>query len=65
MLQVKDLLLPFGALKAFNLVMDKATGNSKVSQHSTAPLVPASKGLISDIKRAQHLHAQLAVLAHL
>eukprot|EP00891_Asterochloris_glomerata_P006026 jgi/Astpho2/6026/e_gw1.00084.73.1_t len=27
--QVKDLLLPFGALKAFNLVMDKATGNSK------------------------------------
>lgn len=29
-LQVKDLLLPFGVLKAFNLVMDKNTGNSKV-----------------------------------
>jgi hypothetical protein len=28
--QVKELLLPFGALKAFNLVMDKNTGNSKV-----------------------------------
>jgi hypothetical protein len=27
--QVKELLLPFGALKAFNLVMDKNTGNSK------------------------------------
>lgn len=27
--QVKDLLLPFGVLKAFNLVMDKNTGNSK------------------------------------
>jgi hypothetical protein len=27
---VKDLLLPFGVLKAFNLVMDKNTGNSKV-----------------------------------
>lgn len=30
MLQVKELLLPFGSLKAFNLVMDKNTGNSKV-----------------------------------
>ena len=28
--QVKELLLPFGHLKAFNLVMDKNTGNSKV-----------------------------------
>jgi len=27
--QVKELLLPFGMLKAFNLVMDKTTGNSK------------------------------------
>ncbi|KAK9901213.1 hypothetical protein WJX75_000532 [Coccomyxa subellipsoidea] len=27
--QVKELLLPFGSLKAFNLVMDKNTGNSK------------------------------------
>jgi hypothetical protein len=27
---VKELLLPFGSLKAFNLVMDKNTGNSKV-----------------------------------
>lgn len=27
--QVKELLLPFGPLKAFNLVMDKNTGNSK------------------------------------
>ncbi|KAK9830796.1 hypothetical protein WJX74_007599 [Apatococcus lobatus] len=27
--QVKDMLCPFGALKAFNLVMDKSTGNSK------------------------------------
>lgn len=32
MLQVKDLLLPFGVLKAFNLVMDKNTGNSKVQR---------------------------------
>ena len=29
-MQVKELLLPFGHLKAFNLVMDKNTGNSKV-----------------------------------
>lgn len=28
--KVKELLEPFGALKAFNLVMDKSTGNSKV-----------------------------------
>jgi len=28
--QVKELLLPYGHLKAFNLVMDKSTGNSKV-----------------------------------
>lgn len=29
--QVKEMLLPFGSLKAFNLVMDRNTGNSKVS----------------------------------
>lgn len=29
-LQVKDLLMPYGALKSFNLVMDKSTGKSKV-----------------------------------
>lgn len=29
-LQVKEMLLPFGQLKAFNLVMDRGTGNSKV-----------------------------------
>ena len=28
--QVKELLHPFGELRAFNLVMDKTTGNSKV-----------------------------------
>lgn len=28
--QVKELLLPYGALKSFNLVMDKTTGKSKV-----------------------------------
>ncbi len=28
--QVKELLHPYGMLKAFNLVMDKHTGNSKV-----------------------------------
>lgn len=27
--QVKEMLMPFGPLKAFNLVMDRATGNSK------------------------------------
>lgn len=27
--QAKEMLLPFGTLKAFNLVMDKVTGNSK------------------------------------
>lgn len=27
--QVKEMLVPFGPLKAFNLVMDRATGNSK------------------------------------
>ncbi len=27
---MKEQLLPFGILKAFNLVMDKITGNSKV-----------------------------------
>jgi hypothetical protein len=31
LLQVKDLLTPYGALKSFNLVMDKNTGKSKVS----------------------------------
>jgi hypothetical protein len=29
-LQVKEMLMPFGQLKAFNLVMDRGTGNSKV-----------------------------------
>ena len=29
--QVKEMLVPFGPLKAFNLVMDRATGNSKVT----------------------------------
>ena len=29
-MQVKEKLTPFGMLKAFNLVMDKTTGNSKV-----------------------------------
>jgi hypothetical protein len=28
--QVKELLAPYGALKSFNLVMDKNTGKSKV-----------------------------------
>lgn len=28
--QVTEMLVPFGTLKAFNLVMDRATGNSKV-----------------------------------
>lgn len=28
--QVKELILPYGELRAFNLVMDKNTGNSKV-----------------------------------
>ena len=27
--QVTEMLLPFGTLKAFNLVMDRATGNSR------------------------------------
>jgi hypothetical protein len=30
-LQVKEMLMPFGQLKAFNLVMDRGTGNSKVT----------------------------------
>ncbi len=29
-IQVKELLLPYGTLRAFNLVMDRQTGNSKV-----------------------------------
>ena len=37
-LQVKELLLPFGSLKAFNLVMDKNTGNSKVCMQSLSGL---------------------------
>ena len=37
-MQVKELLLPFGSLKAFNLVMDKNTGNSKVRTCSIAGL---------------------------
>ena len=36
-MQVKELLLPFGSLKAFNLVMDKNTGNSKVSPQKLVP----------------------------
>ena len=35
--QVKELLLPFGSLKAFNLVMDKNTGNSKVNPQKPMP----------------------------
>lgn len=31
LLQVKAQLTDYGTLKAFNLVMDKSTGNSKVS----------------------------------
>ena len=33
--QVKEKLLPFGNLGAFNLVMDKTTGNSKVFSRKT------------------------------
>lgn len=33
-LQVKALVTPFGKLQAFNLVMDKHTGNSKVGMSS-------------------------------
>jgi hypothetical protein len=29
-MQVKEMLMPYGQLKAFNLVMDRGTGNSKV-----------------------------------
>ena len=36
--QVKELLLPYGHLKAFNLVMDKSTGNSKASCCSLSTL---------------------------
>jgi len=32
-MQVKEKLTPFGMLKAFNLVMDKTTGNSKVARY--------------------------------
>ena len=42
--QVKELLLPFGSLKAFNLVMDKNTGNSKVTpQKLMSSALPGSK----------------------
>jgi hypothetical protein len=34
--QVKELLKPYGQLKSFNLVMDKATGKSKVRHRSPA-----------------------------
>lgn len=37
--QVKELLAPFGALKSFNLVMDKTTGKSKVRCWCCALLV--------------------------
>lgn len=30
--QVKDLLLPYGTLRSFNLVMDKATGSAGVER---------------------------------
>ena len=38
--QVKELLQPYGLLKAFNLVMDKHTGNSKVWQACYATSFP-------------------------
>ena len=41
-MQVKELLLPFGSLKAFNLVMDKNTGNSKVILSVLSQLVVMS-----------------------
>ena len=45
--QVKELLLPFGSLKAFNLVMDKNTGNSKVSpQKLMSSALPNSEALV-------------------
>lgn len=50
LVQVKELLLPFGSLKAFNLVMDKNTGNSKV----TLPI----QCLAIEVARLQLFHSQ-------
>ena len=47
-LQVKELLLPFGSLKAFNLVMDKNTGNSKVNaQKLMSSALPGSEASLA------------------
>ena len=43
--QVKELLLPYGLLKAFNLVMDKSTGNSKARIRKLPPAVRLDLGL--------------------
>ena len=46
--QVKELLLPFGSLKAFNLVMDKNTGNSKVDPQGLMSFaISGSQALVS------------------
>lgn len=37
---MKELLQPYGLLKAFNLVMDKHTGNSKVRPHAILSASP-------------------------
>ena len=43
MAQVKEKLMPYGPLKAFNLVMDKQTGNSKVcSPPALLPFCPTA-----------------------
>jgi len=48
-MQVKEKLTPFGMLKAFNLVMDKTTGNSKVPayRHTLAVKAWSSRAVVT------------------
>lgn len=56
-MQVKELLLPFGSLKAFNLVMDKNTGNSKVRVSRLPGLCAARTA--SGLHRWERCHAEV------
>jgi splicing factor U2AF 65 kDa subunit len=47
--QVKEMLVPFGILRAFNLVMDRATGNSKGYAFCELADVAATDAIIQSI----------------
>ncbi len=54
---VRLILEPWGAIKAFNLVMDKATGNSKVRRTAFLPFPWMTDGI------AEHEHPETLPVA--